>query len=121
VNSGTLVDSDYLRSLGGYDERFSLYFTDNWFSRRFSKSGKQFAITGAKITHDLAIDSCQDKGKVLWIYAQSIMGTRRLYADDPIVFTVLFLFGFLGALKRAWIHRDLRFIRVFFRPVIGLS
>lgn len=116
VNSGTLVGVRYLQGLGGYDEAFSLYFTDNWLCRSFSQSGEPFAITGAPITHDLAVDTSQDKDRILWIYAQGIAGTRRLYANDPITLTVLSCFGFLGAVKRAWIFRDLRFIAVYLRP-----
>jgi hypothetical protein len=118
INSGMLVRADYLRSVGGYDERFSLYNTDNWFCHTYSLKRKTFAITGARIEHDLARDTCKDRDRCLWIYEQSAIGNRLLYSDSPLTLLTLSLFGFAGAVKRMFLYRDIRYLAIPF-GVIG--
>ncbi len=114
VNSGMLIRARYLEEIGGYDERFTLYFTDNWFCDRYHGARKPFAITDAVIDHDLSIESCTDRDKRVKLYRLSIQGSRMLYRRKPLILALITLTGVVGAVRRAIANRDSRYLAAFF-------
>lgn len=110
INSGMLMRTAYLSAIGGYDARFKLYLTDNWFCDTFVNSHRPFALTGAKMLHDLSRDSSKDVNHLLAIYRTNLYGYREIYKNRPIHFIVLGSFAVAGAVKRAVKYRDKRFI-----------
>lgn len=110
INSGMLISVSYLSIIGGYDKRFKLYLTDNWFCDKFIDSRHPFFLTGAKMHHDLSRDSSKDINHLLSIYRMNLYGYKEIYKDRPLHFLVLTSFAIPGAVKRAIQYRDQRFL-----------
>lgn len=57
VNSGTLVRTAFVRSLGGFDSDFPLDWLDHWLFHEIYASGKSVAVLNLTLQHDLSVQN----------------------------------------------------------------
>jgi len=55
INSGALVRTSFVHSLGGFERRFWLDFLDHWLFSRIYAAGKAVALLDATLEHDLSV------------------------------------------------------------------
>lgn len=118
VNSGTTVSVDFVAALGGYDEAYRLYGSDNWFCDAAARRGAGVMVTGTTVEHDLARESASPAER-LALYAEGARVSRRLYRGRPLLLASFWAWGLAGAVRRAWRHRDTRWLGAFVRGKVA--
>ena len=61
INSGALVRTEFIRSLGGFNENFPLDCLDHWLFHEIHAAGKAIAVVPVTLRHDLSVHNYREK------------------------------------------------------------
>ena len=95
VNSGSLIRTNFLKEIGGFDEIFWLDFLDHWLFHQIYLKNKKVYISKNIIEHNLSISSYKDFSLKRFkniLYAESIFITRYSNLINKLLYKVILIF-----------------------------
>lgn len=111
-----IIRADLFRKLGGFDERFFLYFEETDLCRRAAERGAQIWAVGQAVAHHSGSESAKASGNELYssCIAEHYLRSRRLYLTKHFGLTrglgseaLLRTIDRLHRLRRRWRSRRL--------------
>lgn len=112
-NCGLLVSLKYFEKAGGYDEEFSLDFSDISFAKRLSKISDAFVLTTISAKHALATTSSatiHERAVRFKSYVKACRTFKRIYEPSNLFIPFRLL---LRTLKLCWQYKSIQFIRIY--------
>ncbi len=108
INSGLMVDLDLFMSVGGYDERLRLDFSDFNFVRKLQRRSEYFVVVDAPCKHELSTATRSNITDAVHRFKIYLEGSRIMGAQG---FGFVFRYrSFLRAVKLSFQYRTTRFI-----------
>jgi GT2 family glycosyltransferase len=118
LNSGIFVNLDAFNSIGGYNEKVQLYFSDFDFVNRFKRIHPNFCLVDITCKHELSDVVKVDRNaaeKRFYYYCEG--GYQS--SCSRYNFMQLFITIFLRSLKLSLKYKDLVFLRIFSKRFIA--
>ncbi|MGD0445690.1 MAG: glycosyltransferase [Edaphobacter sp.] len=115
INSATVVRVSYVGSIGGFDERFPLNFTDYWLYREIYRSGKMVIVLDCGLDHELSAAN-RDTFRPVPLYRDVLYHEGLFYrsSQSRIVVIVFWSRLMLRVLKHYVVFKDKGYSRTTF-------
>lgn len=72
INSGTLLKVDYLKSINGFNDRYTLDMLDHWYFRKIFEDGNNIFLLNAIINQDLSVHENFEESVSIQRYRQML-------------------------------------------------
>jgi len=93
INAGTFISSEFVKSIGGFNDAFPLDMLDHWYFREIKIRRKKVLLLDTYIYHDLSVVSFFDNVSISR-YENILLSEREFYKDhiiDRIVYKLRLL------------------------------
>lgn len=117
INSGLFVKESAFTSVGGYDERIPLDFSDISFGRRLANVCDHFVVLDVSLKHSFSATEEIPAEHALRRFSHFCTGALTLGKESRSIYPY-YLAAFLHAAKLRFRHRDFRFFATLFYHVI---
>jgi GT2 family glycosyltransferase len=117
INSGLFVKESAFTSVGGYDERIPLDFSDISFGRRLAKVCDYFVVLDVSLKHSFSATEEIPAEHALRRFSHFCTGALTIGKESISIYPY-YLAAFLHAVKLSFRHRDFRFFATLFYHVI---
>ena len=87
INAGTFISTQFMKSIGGFNNDFPLDMLDHWYFREIIKRKKKVMLLDTCIHHDLSVISFFDKVSISR-YDNILLSERKFFKDHIIDLTV---------------------------------
>lgn len=117
LNSGILVDLDAFNSVGGYNEKVQLYFSDFEFVNKFKRKYENFYLIDFTCKHqlsDIVNVDLESAKKRFYYYCEG--GYQS--STSKLHFILLFITIFLRSIKLSLKYRNFIFLQIFSKRYI---
>jgi len=114
INSGMMVNIDFLISIGGYLEKYPLDYLDHWLMAEIYKQKKLFFTTNLEITHHLASMEKSDLHTALARHRTQVLSIINYYKEHSSTFEYMLslLYGLARSLKLSICYGNFSFFRI---------
>jgi GT2 family glycosyltransferase len=87
IGSGTMIQSSFMRKMGGFDEKYWLDGLDRWLFRKIFLQNRQVYVSNILINHSLSINDYNkfvstDRFKNILLYESEFMKEFRSYFEN---------------------------------------
>lgn len=120
LNSGMLINLDAFHSVGGYNEKIKLYFSDFDFVLRFEKKFNKFCLINLICHHELS--------DVVKVEIESAIRRFQHYceggflsASSKTLFIQLFITTLLRSIKLSAKYRNVIFVKIFSKQYLRIG
>jgi GT2 family glycosyltransferase len=117
VNSGSLIRTNFLKEIGGFDEIFWLDFLDHWLFHQIYLKSKKVYINKNIIEHNLSISSYKDFSLTRFkniLYAESIFIKRYSNLFNKLIYKIILI---LRSLKFLFYHHRYDFSLIIIKNI----
>lgn len=85
INSGTLLNIDYMASIGGFSEKYTLDMLDHWYFRKIARDKKNICILDSSIYQNLSVSENFEKNVTVSRYKQMTSSERLFFKDEILM------------------------------------
>ncbi|WP_432222940.1 hypothetical protein ACRASX_07475 [Flavobacterium sp. TMP13] len=85
INSGTLLRTSYLDSIGGFSKNYTLDMLDHWYFRKIFKDKKSIYLLRSNILQNLSIDSGFEENVSFNRYKQMLKAEKLFVQEDGLL------------------------------------
>lgn len=100
INAGTFISTQFVKSIGGFNNAFPLDMLDHWYFREIKNKNKKVLLLDTYIHHDLSVISFFDKVSISR-YDNILLSEREFFKDhvvDLIVYKLRLVIRFIKQL-----------------------
>lgn len=100
INAGTFISTQFVKSIGGFNNAFPLDMLDHWYFREINNKKKKVLLLDTYIHHDLSVISFFDKVSISR-YDSILLSEREFFKDhfvDLIVYKLRLVIRFIKQL-----------------------
>ena len=122
INSGALVRSSFVKSIGGFSSAYPLDSLDHWLFHQIHMTGKKVAISESVIEHDLSVSDY--RRKVSLARYRSILSSEAAFittykskAEIPIYLLRLSF----QTLKQLLLYRNIKMARLTYALILDIA
>ena len=85
INSGTIIDCDFIKSIGGFKEEYPLDMLDHWYFREIYRKNKYVSVFNSEIFQNLSVQDNFEKNISIGRYTNFIKVENRFFKTGNVL------------------------------------
>jgi glycosyltransferase involved in cell wall biosynthesis len=118
INSGTILNVSYLRSIGGFSQDYSLDMLDHWYFRKIFLDKKSVYLMNSVIHQDLSVAGGFEKNISLGRYKQLVAAEVAYIKDESLLSRLIFKLRLLARGVKQMRYVDKGYCKLTFAKLI---
>ncbi|MDA6068802.1 glycosyltransferase [Flavobacterium sp. AC] len=119
INSGSILSVSYLKSMEGFDLKYSLDMLDHWYFRKIYRDAKNVTLLNSTIYQDLSILGDFEANVSFERYKQMLTAEMHFISEDGFLSKFVFKVRLLVRVIKQMRYKDSRYYKVTIKQIFS--